>query len=33
MSKKVGVYVCSGCGIGECLDTNTLTSISGKKHH
>jgi quinone-modifying oxidoreductase subunit QmoB len=27
MSKKLGVYVCSGCGIGECLDVQTLSAI------
>ena len=27
MSKKIGVYVCSGCSIGECLDTQKLTAI------
>lgn len=28
MSAKLGVYVCSGCGIGECVDTQKLESIA-----
>lgn len=31
MSKNVGVYVCSGCGIGECLDTQKLTAIGSNE--
>ena len=31
MSKKIGVYVCSGCGIGECLDTQQLTAIGSNE--
>ena len=29
MSVKLGVYVCSGCGIGECLSTQKLQTIAG----
>lgn len=28
MDKKLGVYVCSGCGIGDCLDTEKLAQIA-----
>jgi quinone-modifying oxidoreductase subunit QmoB len=28
MSKKLGVYVCTGCGIGECLNAEKLTAIA-----
>lgn len=28
MSKKVGVYVCTGCGIGECLNAEKLAAIA-----
>lgn len=28
MDKKLGVYVCSGCGIGECLDREKLAQIA-----
>jgi quinone-modifying oxidoreductase subunit QmoB len=28
MQKKIGVYVCRGCGIGECLDTEELVRIA-----
>ena len=27
MDKKVGVYICKGCGIGECLNTEKLVEI------
>jgi quinone-modifying oxidoreductase subunit QmoB len=32
MDKKIGVYVCKGCGIGECLDTDTLTQIATQEY-
>jgi len=28
MSKKVGVYICTGCGIGECLNAEKLAAIA-----
>jgi quinone-modifying oxidoreductase subunit QmoB len=28
MDKKLGVYVCSGCGIGECLDRDKLVQVA-----
>ena len=28
MDKKLGVYVCSGCGIGECVDKEKLVQIA-----
>jgi quinone-modifying oxidoreductase subunit QmoB len=27
MDRKLGVYVCSGCGIGECVDAGRLAAI------
>jgi quinone-modifying oxidoreductase subunit QmoB len=32
MEKKLGVYVCSGCGIGDCVDTETLVQIARKEY-
>ncbi len=28
MDKKLGIYVCSGCGIGECVDKEKLVQIA-----
>ncbi len=28
MEKKVAVYICSGCGIGDVIDTDKLGKIS-----
>jgi len=28
MAKKVGVYVCGGCGIGGCLDPQRLVDLA-----
>ncbi|MCW5699849.1 MAG: hydrogenase iron-sulfur subunit [Rhodospirillales bacterium] len=28
MTRKLGVYVCSGCGIGDCLKTDRLAEIA-----
>jgi len=28
LDRKLGVYVCSGCGIGECLDKDRLAQIA-----
>ncbi len=33
MSRKIGVYVCRGCGIGECLDTQKLEAIATADPH
>ncbi len=30
MGKKLGTYVCSGCGIGECVDLDKLTAGAAK---
>jgi quinone-modifying oxidoreductase subunit QmoB len=30
MDTKVGVYICSGCGIGEALDIEDLKGVAGK---
>lgn len=27
MNKNIGVYVCSGCGIGECMDAEQLVAL------
>ncbi len=32
MSKKVGVYVCTGCDIGECLDKQKLMDIAATEY-
>jgi quinone-modifying oxidoreductase subunit QmoB len=32
MQKKIGVYVCKGCGIGECLDTEELARIATQEY-
>jgi len=28
MEKKFGTYICTGCGIGEALDTNSLNEVA-----
>jgi quinone-modifying oxidoreductase subunit QmoB len=28
MEKKIGVYVCAGCGLGEALDTEALSAVA-----
>jgi quinone-modifying oxidoreductase subunit QmoB len=33
MSTRLGVYVCSGCGIGECLDTKKLEALAQTEGH
>ncbi len=30
MADKVGVYVCTGCGIGDALDVDALCGVAGK---
>lgn len=32
MDKKIGVYVCKGCGIGECLDVEKLAQIASQEY-
>ena len=32
MDKKPGVYICSGCGIGDCLNLDKLSEIATKEH-
>jgi len=32
MSNKVGVYICSGCGIGDALDMNALAKVATKEY-
>jgi quinone-modifying oxidoreductase subunit QmoB len=31
MDKKYGVYICTGCGIGESLDVAALSGVAGEK--
>ena len=31
MDKKLGVYICKGCGIGDCLNTEKLIEIATKE--
>ncbi len=31
MEKKYGVYICTGCGIGDTLDMEALAGIRMKK--
>jgi len=33
MDKKYGVYVCTGCGIGDALDVEALCAIAKDKNH
>ena len=32
MDKKLGVYICSGCGIGESLDVDKLCGVATKEY-
>ena len=32
MDKKIGVYICKGCGIGGCLNTDRLVEVAAKDH-
>lgn len=32
MSKKIGVYICSGCGIGDALDMSALAKVATKEY-
>lgn len=32
MEKKTGVYICTGCGIGEALDIEKLSSVATKEY-
>ncbi len=31
MSKNYGVYICTGCGIGEALDSQKMIDVAGEK--
>jgi quinone-modifying oxidoreductase subunit QmoB len=31
MEKKIGVYICSGCGIGESIDLEALSAVAGER--
>ncbi|MGA9478120.1 MAG: FAD-dependent oxidoreductase, partial [Desulfobacterales bacterium] len=31
MDKKYGVYICTGCGIGESLDVDALKDVAGEE--
>ena len=32
MDKKYGVFICTGCGIGEALDIDALTNVAKKEY-
>ncbi|MBO8128327.1 MAG: FAD-dependent oxidoreductase [Peptococcaceae bacterium] len=32
MAKKIGVYVCTGCGIGDALDIDKVTKVAEKEY-
>jgi quinone-modifying oxidoreductase subunit QmoB len=32
MDKKLGVYICSGCSIGECIDVNRLVDVAQEEY-
>ncbi|MEJ2007767.1 MAG: FAD-dependent oxidoreductase [Acidobacteriota bacterium] len=32
MDKKLGVYICSGCSIGESIDVNALVNVAQKEY-
>jgi len=32
MANKIGVYICSGCGIGDALDINALAKVATKEY-
>ena len=32
MDKKLGVYTCGGCGIGDCLDLDKLSAVATKEY-
>ncbi|MBW1985047.1 MAG: hypothetical protein JRI53_10030, partial [Deltaproteobacteria bacterium] len=31
MDKKYGVYICTGCGIGDALDIEALGGVAGEE--
>jgi len=31
MDKKIAVYICTGCGIGEALDIEQLSTVATKE--
>ncbi|AGL03021.1 FAD-dependent oxidoreductase [Desulfoscipio gibsoniae] len=32
MEKKIGVYICTGCGIGDALDIDALSKVASKEY-
>ena len=32
MDKKLAVYICGGCGIGDCLDLDKLSEVATKEY-
>ncbi|MEG6616405.1 hydrogenase iron-sulfur subunit [Peptococcaceae bacterium 1198_IL3148] len=32
MDKKVGVYICTGCGIGDALDVDAISNVASKEY-
>ena len=30
MDQKIGVYMCSGCGIGESIDVEALSAVANE---
>ncbi len=32
MEKKLGVYICTGCGIGEAVDAEALSKLAAEEH-
>ncbi len=30
MDQKIGVYICSGCGIGESIDVEALSAVANE---
>ena len=32
MDKKIGVYICTGCGIGDAIDTDALIKVATKEY-
>ena len=30
MDQKIGVYICSGCGIGESIDVDALSAVANE---
>ena len=32
MEKKIAVYICTGCGIGDALDIDALSKVASKEY-